>query len=89
MNSYENFINKTIKLSRKDIESLEKNGIYEFQNNELIPGSYDLCIHRHHQTDDIIMYLQKESVNHMFTFIIPSEMGEIKIGKDLIVIKFL
>lgn len=89
VNYYENLVVGEIKLSSKAIESLEKVGIYEFQLNEPVAGLYDVSIHRDHQTDDITMFLKRKGVNHLFTFIIPPYLREIKIGKEEISLKFL
>ena len=64
MNYYENLVVGEIRLSSKAIESLEQNGIFEFQWNEPMAGLYDVCIYRDHQTDDLIVSLQKKAVNH-------------------------
>ncbi len=89
MKKNEDVIEMKIRLSSKAIESLEQNGIYEFQGNELMAGLYDVCICRETQTDDITMFLQRKGVNHLFTFIIPPYLREIKIGKEEVCVKFL
>lgn len=89
INYYENLAFGEIKLSSKAIESLEKDGIYEFQCNLPKVGLYLVCIFRSHNTDDIIVSLQKKSGNHLFTFIVPSHLREIKIGKEEISLRFL
>jgi len=95
MRNYEEVINEKFKFSSKAIENLELNGIYEFQRSNLKPGWYDIFICRQYQTDDIVMYLnicrdwKKEEEKHLFTFILPNGIREIKIGKNIIVIKFL
>ncbi|MFZ2150755.1 MAG: hypothetical protein WAZ12_00340 [Candidatus Absconditicoccaceae bacterium] len=89
MENYVETIQMTIKFSSKAIENLENHGIYEFQRNEMKSGIYEICICRSHQTDDILMFAQKEGINHLFTFVIPSEIREIKIGKTILSIRCL
>ncbi len=89
MEKHEELIQMTIKFSGRTIENLENYGIYESQRNEMKAGLYDVCICRSHQTDDIVMFAQKEGVNHLFTFVIPSEIREIKIGKTIVSIRCL
>ncbi len=89
MENYVETIQMTIRFSSKTIEDLENNGICEFQRNQMKAGLYDVYIHRSHQTDDIVMFAQKPGIKHLFTFVIPSEIQEIKIGKTIVSIRCL
>lgn len=88
MEKNEEVIEMKIRFSSKAIENLENFGIYEYQRNEMKTGIYDICIYRNHN-DDIMMFAQKKGVNHLFTFVIPSEIRHFKVGKTTINIKGL
>jgi hypothetical protein len=89
MEKNEAVIEMRIRFSGKAIENLGNFGIYEFQRNEMKAGIYDICVCRNYQTDDIMMFAQKEGVNHLFTFVIPSDIRQIQVGKTTINIKYL
>jgi hypothetical protein len=89
LNFYDNLIFGEIRLSSKAIESLEKDGIYEFQCNVPNAGLYTVSLYRDYQTDEILMLMHKKSFDHLFTFKIPSHLSKIKVGKEVISIKFL
>ena len=81
-------IEMELRLSSKAIDNLENVGIYEFQGNKMNAGTYNICICRNNN-DDIMMFAQKEGGNHLFTFVIPSEIRHFEVGKTTINIKYL
>ena len=89
MKYYSQLITGELRLSSKALRQLAEEGIYEFQLDDPKAGLYDVCIYREHQTDDIVMLMTKKQDDHIFTFIIPPHLREIKIGKEEISLRLL
>jgi hypothetical protein len=89
MKYYSELITGELRLSSKALRQLAEEGIYEFQWNIPKAGLYDVSIYREHQTDDIIMLMTKKCNDHLFSFIIPPHLREIRLGKEEISLRLL